>query len=261
MAGRSGTSTIRQKTKAKRGRPIGTRPVAGHECRHLNIVATLRAAAPWQAIRRASGAMSNGIIVRREDFRATRFKHQTETTAIFAVDASGSAALHRLAEAKGAVELLLADCYIRRDRIALVAFRGKNAEMLLPPTRSLQRAKRNLAELPGGGGTPLSAGIDMSLTVADGVRRAGGNPLLVFLTDGKANIARNGMAGRSTAQTDALVSARILKSSGVKSLLIDVSPYPAPEARQLAAEMGATYLALPHADAARISASVSGAMS
>ena len=104
------------------------------------------------------------------------------------MDASGSSALHRLAEAKGAIELLLASCYVRRDRVALVAFRGQSAELLLPPTRSLVRAKRSLASLPGGGGTPLAAGIDVSLLLADAVQRRGGTPTIVLLTDGRANV-------------------------------------------------------------------------
>jgi magnesium chelatase subunit D len=142
--------------------------------------------------------------VRKDDFRIQRFKHRSETTAIFVVDASGSSALHRLAEAKGAVELLLADCYVRRDRVALVAFRGRGAELLLPPTRSLVRTKRSLAGLPGGGGTPLAAGIEAGLALADGVKRRGGTPLLVLLTDGRANVARDGSGGRVKAGEEAL---------------------------------------------------------
>ena len=96
----------------------------------LNLIETLRAAAPWQRLRDRRGTR---IAVRPEDFRVTRFRPRTQTTTVFVVDASGSAALHRLAEAKGAVELLLAECYVRRDRVALLAFRGTGAELLLPP--------------------------------------------------------------------------------------------------------------------------------
>ena len=101
----------------------------------------------------------------------------------------GSSALHRLAEAKGAVELLLADCYVRRDSVAVLAFRGRSAELLLPPTRSLVRAKRSLAELPGGGGTPLAAGIDAARELAFAVRRRGDTAVVVVLSDGRANLA------------------------------------------------------------------------
>ncbi|WP_420346277.1 hypothetical protein [Pelagibius sp.] len=111
----------------RRGRPVGTRrgDLAGGN--RLNLVETLRTAAPWQPLRRdrQDGAEGNRRMeVRRDDFRIVRFKQRSESVTIFVVDASGSAALHRLAEAKGAVELLLADCYARRDQVALIAFRG-----------------------------------------------------------------------------------------------------------------------------------------
>ena len=131
------------------------RPASGagspRPARRLNLVETLRAAAPWQPMRRRErgGAGAARVEVRPDDFRVTRFKQRTRTTTIFVVDASGSAALNRLAEAKGAVELVLADCYVRRDHVALLAFRGRGAELLLPPTRSLVRAKRSLAGLAG----------------------------------------------------------------------------------------------------------------
>ena len=198
--------------------------------------------------------------VEKADFRIRRFKEKRETTAIFAVDASGSAALHRMAEAKGAIELLLADCYVRRDRTALIAFRGKQAEVLLPPTRSLQRAKKSLADLPGGGGTPLAAGIEQSMLVADQVRRSGGIPLVVFLTDGKANIARDGTADRAVALRDAEAAAKALRLAGFRTLMIDLSDTRTGPAAKLAEAMGADYLPLPHADASRISASVNAAM-
>jgi magnesium chelatase subunit D len=259
-AGRSGAGANVNQSKLLRGRPIGVRRGSPREGGRLHIVETLRAAAPWQKLRREASPDRPGVLVRSEDFRVRRFKQRSETTAIFAVDASGSAALHRLGEAKGAVELILADCYVRRDKIALIAFRGHNAELLLPPTRSLQRAKRNLAALPGGGGTPLSAAIDSSLAVAATVRRSGGKPLLVFLTDGRANIARDGSSNRAAAKADALTSARAIRTENFHALLIDVSQYPQDEARFLAREMGADYLPLPHADAGMISRTVSGAM-
>ena len=192
-----------------RGRPIGSRrgdPRAGVR---INVVETLRSAAPWQRLRRGEAGEPVPVTgkgkgapvrpqprveVRRDDFRVTRYKHRSETTTIFVVDASGSTALNRLAEAKGAVELLLADCYVRRDQVAMLAFRGKEAELLLPPTRSLFRAKKCLAALPGGGGTPLAAGIISAALLAEDIRRRGQTPTIVFLTDGRGNIARDGSA-------------------------------------------------------------------
>jgi magnesium chelatase subunit D len=248
-----------------RGRPLGARPGTPRSGARLALIDTLRAAAPWQLLRRrdvdeASGiAIDSRIRVRPADFRVVRLRQRTETTTIFAVDASGSAALHRLAEAKGAVELLLADCYVRRDRVAVVAFRGRQAEVLLAPTRSLVRARRELAALPGGGGTPLAAGIDAAAELARAARRRGGTPVVVLLTDGRANIARNGTGGRAQADLDARASARQLRAEGVLALLIDTAPQPQPLARELAAEMGAGYLPLPRADARGVSQAVQAA--
>ena len=260
-SGKSGAS----QSGSLRGRPAGTRrgePGAGAR---LAVIDTLRAAAPWQRLRRAereqqarlgSGGSDVLVEVRQDDFRITRYKQRSETTTIFVVDASGSAALHRLAEAKGAVELLLADCYVRRDRVAMVAFRGPGAELLLPPTRSLVRAKRSLAGLPGGGGTPLAAGIDAAVELADGVQRRGGTPVVVLLTDGRANVNREGIGGRAQAAEDAQASARAFRAAELKALVVDMSPRPRPDAETLAQAMGAVYLPLPHADAAALSGAV-----
>ena len=188
--------------------------------------------------------------MRPEDFHVTRYKQTRQTTTVFVVDASGSSALNRLAEAKGAVELLLAECYVRRDRVAVLAFRGAGVELLLPPTRSLARAKRCLAALPGGGGTPLAHAIEAAGQLADQVLRRGETPVLVLLTDGRANIARDGTPGRTRATDDALMAARQLRPSGCSTLLLDTSPQPQPSARTLADAMGAAYLPLPHAGAA-----------
>jgi magnesium chelatase subunit D len=235
-----------------RGRPAGTLRGEPRNGLRLDLIETLRAAAPWQRLRRA-GATDSRIRVRPDDFHVTRFRQRRETTTIFVVDASGSAALNRLAEAKGAVELLLADCYVRRDRVAVLAFRGRGAELLLPPTRSLVRAKRSLAGLPGGGGTPLAAAFDAAADLADAVKRRGDTPVVVLLTDGRANVARDGMGGRARADADAVTSARRLRLCGCAVLLVDTSPQPHPRAAQLAAEMAATYLPLPHAGSQALS--------
>jgi magnesium chelatase subunit D len=243
-----------------RGRPAGTRAGEPRGGSRLNVVETLRAAAPWQPLRRrARDDARQRVEVRRDDFRITRFKQRSPSTTLFVVDASGSAALHRLAEAKGAVELLLADCYVRRDQVALVAFRGTGAELLLPPTRSLTRARRSLAALPGGGGTPMAIGLDVALEVAVQLERRGESVTLVLLTDGRPNIARDGQHGRARAAEDALAAARRLAARPLAALVVDTAPRPEPLARQLAEAMGAVYLPLPHADAARLSRAVQSA--
>ena len=235
-----------------RGRPTGTRAGDPRTGARLNVLATLRAAAPWQRLRGRDGRME----IRRDDFRITRMEQRAETTTIFVVDASGSQAFSRLSEAKGAVELLLAECYIRRDRVAVLAFRGTGAQVLLPPTRSLVRAKRSLAGLPGGGGTPLAAGIGAGFAMADAIRRQGGSPTIVLLTDGRANVAQDGRGGRVRADADAVAAARLVRGARLTALLVDTSPRPHPASQRLAAEMNARYVPLPYADAAALSRAV-----
>ncbi len=269
-AGRSGAA---QKSQT-RGRPLGARRGEPRAGARLNVMETLRAAAPWQKHRQREAAMRaqplqpnrpgraeprQRVYVRREDFHITRFKQVSQTTTIFVVDASGSSALNRLAEAKGAVELLLADCYVRRDRVSVLGFRGKTAELLLPPTRSLARAKRSLAGLPGGGGTPLASAIDAARTLAEQISRRGETPIIVLLTDGQGNVARDGSPGRVRANQDALAAARQLRITGLTCLLMDTSPQPQPTAQLLAREMGAAYVPLPYAGAQMLSQVVSAA--
>jgi magnesium chelatase subunit D len=249
-AGREGAERI----SLKRGRPIGSRPGEPRNGARIALLETLRAAVPWQKLRpRPEHAR---IAVRREDFRIQRFREATESTAIFVVDASGSAALHRLAEAKGAVELLLAECYARRDRVAVIAFRGKSAEMLLPPTQSLVRAKRALAGLPGGGASPLASGLDAALTLARLERRAGRTPLIVVLTDGRANMARDGRTGRPIAEEDALAVAKLLLAEKHSTLIVDTAPRPQPFSSTLAAAAGGRCLPLPQAGAQALAGAV-----
>jgi magnesium chelatase subunit D len=256
-AGSAGRRGALRKSGA-RGRPsgIGTGPPQGSA--RLNLIETLRAAAPWQRLRGRVGGDAR-VRVRPDDFRITRYQQRAQTLTIFAVDASGSSALNRLAEAKGAVELLLADCYVRRDQVAVIAFRGKGADLLLPPTRSLVRAKRSLAGLPGGGGTPLAAAIDAAGALAALSQRRGETPTIIFLTDGRANVARDGSPGRERGQANALQAARILAAARVATLFVDTSPRPSELARELAASMRAQYLALPFANARSLSAIVKAA--
>ena len=248
----SGSAGALQKN-ALRGRPVGARKGEPRAGQRINVLETLRAAAPWQKLRQRQLALTDsqkqGIVVRKEDFHVTRFRQSGQTTTVFVVDASGSSALNRLAEAKGAVELLLADCYVRRDSVAVLAFRGQTAELILPPTRSLARAKRSLAALPGGGGTPLANAIEASMLLADQLRKKGETPIVVLLTDGKGNIARDGKPGRAQAATDALAAAAEMRLRGFSTLLVDTSPQAQDAAKNLAQAMGAQYLALPYAGA------------
>ncbi len=233
-----------------RGRPRGARSGAPRGGARLHLLETLRAAAPWQRLRgRQAGALQPRVAVRREDFRIRRFIEKTGTTVHFFVDASGSAAVYRLGEAKGAVELLLAESYARRDRVSLTAFRGTTTELLLPPTRALARAKKVLAALPGGGGTPMAMAIDAAAQQALSTRRGGSAPLVVFLSDGRANIARDGTPGRAAAERDALQSGRSFAQLGIPAMFVDTSPRGEPVARRIADAMRARYVFLPNSDA------------
>lgn len=246
-----------------RGRPLGARPGLPGGGVRLALVDTLRAAIPWQPLRRLEPAAPGAgpIRFRRDDLRVRRFEERTTTVTVFCVDASGSAAASRLGEAKGAVELILAQAYVKRTEVALIAFRGVpgeggGAELLLPPTRSLTRAKRALGALPGGGGTPLASGIALAHQLGDAIAARGRTPMFVFLTDGSANIAADGARGRPRALEDALAAASALARSRHDAVVIDISPRPRPEAARLAAAMQARYLPLPFAGAQTLQTAV-----
>lgn len=257
-AARGGSGGARKRGN-RRGRPLTARPGRLEGAARIDLVATLRAAAPWQPLRRRAGP-GRFLIVTRDDIRLRRFDEASDRLLILTVDASGSAAAARLAEAKGACELLLAKAYVQRDHVALIAFRGAAAELMLPPTRSLVQAKRRLAALPGGGGTPLAAGLRLALDVAEASRARGLTPTLAVLTDGRTNVALDGSASRETAEADAARMARALRARAIPALLIDMSQRPQPHLAALAATLGAIYQALPRADARRLSASVSAAL-
>lgn len=253
-AGRAAGKSGAMRKSLSRGRPYGSRPGDPSRGGRLQLIDTLRAAAPWQKIRgRTNGHM---ITVRRDDLRITRFRRPEQSLAIFVVDASGSAAMQRLGETKGAIEQLFARSYSRRDEVALIAFRKAGAEVLVPPTRSLARARRLLAELPGGGGTPLAAGVNAAAMIAAQATKRGRTPTIVFMTDGRANVALNGEGGREAAQRDAMAAAKKLRALGQRVLLFDTSSRPEALASAFAAEMGAQYLPLPHADARLVASAV-----
>lgn len=194
------------------------------------------------------------------DIHIKRYEEQSDRLVIFAVDASGSAALARLAEAKGAVELMLARAYAARDHVALVSFRGTEADLMLPPTRSLVQTKRRLARLPGGGGTPLALGLKTAGELALQARAQGLSPTLALLTDGRANITLDGQPGRAQAADDASKMGGWLRASGLPSVVLDLGTRPQPQLAQLAKEMDGTYLPLPRADAHRMDAALGAAM-
>ncbi|MCZ8135922.1 MAG: magnesium chelatase subunit D [Porphyrobacter sp.] len=256
---RGNTSGTGQKRKAAtRGKPLGARPGMPRGGAKLALIDSLRAAVPWQPVRRREqGANPDApIIMRKEDLRIRRFEERSQRVTIFAVDASGSAAAARLAEAKGAVELMLAQAYVTRSEVALVAFRGETAELLLPPTRSLTRARRSLTELPGGGGTPLAMGLNAARECAEAVIARGRSAALVVLTDGRANIAADGSPGRAQAKEDAEAAARAIYARGIDALVVDISARPGPEGAALANAMGGRFLALPRADARMLQAAI-----
>ena len=222
--------------------------------KRLDLLKTIRAAVPWQTMRQAESKIKlttvnkqrSRIQIRADDLHVKRYQQRQGVVTIFLVDASGSSATQRLAEAKGAVEQLLADCYIRRDEVAMIALRGRTAEVVLPPTRSLVRAKRNLAALPGGGGTPLATGFAAVNAMALSIRRKGMTPLIVVMTDGIANVTLEGVGGRERAHQDALHTARQLRAAGHAILFIDTASAPQALAEALANEMNAQYLPLPY---------------
>ncbi len=193
------------------GQPVGDREAVG-SVRDVALAATLRAAAPHQKSRGRSST-GPGISLRLEDLREKVREGREGNLILFVVDASGSmAAKRRMSAVKGAVLSLLADAYQRRDKVGLVSFRGESAQVLLPPTASVELAAPRLEELPTGGRTPLAAGLEKAAEVLareklrDGERR----PLLVLLTD-----------GRATAGPDPRRAAARLRALGAASVVVD----------------------------------------
>jgi magnesium chelatase subunit D len=257
----SGSGGAGQKKRGnRRGRPLPSRAGRLDGGNRIDLVATLRAAVPWQTIRRHHNPTHIGVIVHPSDIHVKVFQEVSDRLVIFAVDASGSSAVARLSEAKGAVELMLADAYARRDHVALIAFRGESADLILPPTRSLVQTKRRLAGLPGGGGTPLASGLKAAAELAQRVRAQGLSPSIAVLTDGRANVPLPGKTGRAAANDDAQAMARHVRSLNIPSAMIDTSVRPHRDLRTLCGVMNAKYIPLPRADAKGLSQAIETAL-
>jgi magnesium chelatase subunit D len=257
-AARGASGTGAAKAGNRRGRPLPSRAGRPDARSRIDLVATLREAAPWQALRRreAVGPGDRALLVHRSDLRLKRFREVSDRVLIFVVDASGSSAVARLGEAKGAVELMLAQAYSRRDHVALVVLRGLKAELVLPPTRSLVQTKARLRGLPGGGGTPLASGLSTALDCALRARRQGMSPSIALLTDGRGNIALDGRADRARAQAEAETLAMAIRIAGISGMVLDVANRPQPALADLSRLMDSRYVPLPRADARAIAATL-----
>jgi magnesium chelatase subunit D len=209
--GWGGSLGRRSRVVGEIGHPVGDRESVANP-RDVALAATVRAAAPHQRARGRS-EVSPGLVVRAGDLRENVREGREGNLILFLVDASGSmAAKRRMSAVKGAVLSLLHDAYQRRDRIGLISFRGEAAQVLLPPTSSVELAASRLEELPTGGRTPLSAGIEKAAEVLkrERLRDRERRPLLILLTD-----------GRATAGPDPRVVAEGLASFGVASFVVD----------------------------------------
>lgn len=232
--------------------------------KRIAVGATLRAAAPHQSERRSTGERK--VVVRREDIRVKRFTERAGALFIFCVDSSGSMAMNRMREAKGAVTRLLQNAYVNRDTVALIGFRGDQAEILLPPTGSVERAKRSLDILPTGGGTPLASALVKAYGLVERARRGGiEQTLVVLLTDGRANVPISENAagmimeirrGHVRRELDRI--AESYRRANVASLVIDTRQHfgANSDAVRLAELLDARYFFLPRIDAGEIAAVV-----
>jgi magnesium chelatase subunit D len=180
----------RTRTDRKRGRYIQARPVQGRPS-DIAFDATLRAAAPHQ-INREEQRKEVAFAIQRQDLQEKVRVRRAANLVLFVVDASWSMAVaERMAATKGAILSLLTDAYQRRDRVGLVVFQKDRANLILPPTNSVQLAQRALADIPVGGKTPLSAGLFLAHEVVTREKRLHPEvmPLLILLTDGAGNVA------------------------------------------------------------------------
>ncbi|MER5221300.1 putative cobaltochelatase [Streptomyces flaveus] len=233
-----GAAGRRSRARTEHGRTTGARRPRGALTK-LHLAATVQAAAPHQ---RARGRSGPGLVVRRDDLRQATREGRESNLVLFVVDASGSmAARQRMSAVKGAVLSLLLDAYQRRDKVGLVTFRGKDAEVALPPTSSVDAAAARLESLPTGGRTPLAAGLLRAHDVlrVERLRDPARRSLVVVVTDGRATGGPDPVALSGRA-------ARLFAADGVASVVVDCESGPVRLglAGQLAGELGGTAVTL-----------------
>lgn len=233
------------------GHHVGTRPVEG-VARDLDLSATIRVAAPRQHLRESAH-----FEIRRDDLYQKIRETSASALVVFVVDASGSmGARERMEATKGAILSLLIDAYQKRNRVALITVRGAGAEEVLPPTRSIEVAHRHLAEIETGGRTPLWAGLERAAALVLRERRHEPDlvPLLVLVSDGRANVAR----GASTPTAAVEEMALRFRELSVPALVVDTeSGYVRlGRARTLARLLEADYVAFEELEAGNLAGSV-----
>ena len=238
------------------GRPIPSISRKYSSDKRIDLMGTLTRAIPWQKLRSSSVTKNRKIIIYPQDIMIKRFEKQSERLLIFLVDASGSNAIGRLAEAKGAIEILLSDAYAKRDNVALISFSGLKADPLLLPTKSLVTAKKKLSSLPGGGATPLANGLLEAFNMADAARSRNIQPIIILLSDGRGNMTLDGVGDRVKAIEDTTYIASLIKRNAINNIFIDTSRRKTPMADELARELNGHYFQLPMANSSSISKAV-----
>lgn len=228
-------------TKSKQGRYIKSK-IPEEKTTDLAFDATLRAAAPYQLVREKNG---NSITIHDSDFRKKIREKKIGNLVLFIVDASGSmGAQQRMVASKGAVLSMLMDAYQKRDKVGLIAFKGAGAELVLPPTSSVEMAQKYLEELPTGGKTPLSHGLMKGYeTIQAELRRDPDTcPFMVLISDGRANVSINGESPIQETKT----IASMFRKKCIQSAVIDTesSMIKFGLAQEISSALGARYLAL-----------------